>query len=467
MKISLINPPVYPYRKIMRNFDCATESKGNYLYQPYDFLLMTGKVPTHWAIQFIDAIASNFDQKNTLREIKLFKPDIIVCAIAATNWSQDFNFIKLLRETFPLNFLFVFGDALVENQAANEINPFVNGILTSPVMVDFSIFESIQNPKSFISVEITGFRNSDFYLKTDLKTPIQFTLKNIRHDLISHSSYRWPFAHYYKYTTIFTAWGCPYSCSYCILNKFPNYWRNFQEIIDEMIQIKKSGYKEIYIGDRSFGLPLVNVKKLLNEMIDKKFNFSWSTYFHPNQYTPELLELMKESGCHTIIVGIESKNLKSLKKFGRHVNESNFLSLINHAKKLNINICGDFILGLPGENKNDIEESIKYSMDLEISYASFNIAAPLAGSNIRSLAIENGQMLESDKEIDSFGRSRIISVCEVNEAELRQLRNMAILKFYLRPGYLIKRLINTSGIEHFVIQFQEAVLIFSKLIGLK
>lgn len=451
----------------MRNFDCATESKGNYLYQPYDFLLMTGKIPKSWPILFIDAVASTLGIETVLKDVSQFRPDIIVCATAATNWSQDLEFVKTVREKYPDCYLFVFGDSLINDYSVKEIEVFVDGIFTSPVIFNFSVLEDLKDRKDFISHTFPGFRNESFYNRSDLKNPVEITLENIRHDLFFHHKYRWPFSRSFKYTTIFTSWGCPYSCSYCILNKFPNYWRGHKEIIEEMEKVKSLGIKEIYIGDRSFGLPLQNITILLNEMIIRQFNFSWSTYFHPNQYTPDLLDLMKKSGCHTIIVGIESKNLKSLKKFGRHVRENQFQNLIDHAKRIHLNICGDFIIGLPDETKEDIESTIQYSLDLNIAFASFNIAAPLAGSIIRELALKKGQMKEDNAEFDSFGRNNIVSVCNETGNSLRKLRNTAVLKFYSRPTYLLKRLFGLRGFEHLIIQFQEALLIFSKSIGLK
>lgn len=428
---------------------------------------MSGKVPADWPFQFIDAVANEYDISKTLNLITEFIPEIIVCALAATNWTQDLLFIKTIRELFPEAYVFIYGDLFVDDSACLEVEGFHDGIFTSPAVFDFSELLNFRDRNSFKSFEHHGFRMPSFYTRSDLKSAVSITLKNIKHAHFVHPNYRWPFSRYFSYTTVFTAWGCPYSCSYCIMGKFPNHWRNFDEIIEEMESLKKSGIQEIYIGDRSFGFPYSNVVKLMEEMIIREFNFSWSTYLHPNQYTPELLDLMKGSGCHTIIVGIESQNIKSLKKFGRHVRESQFFKLIEHAQKINLNICGDFIIGLPEENKNDMEKTIQFALDLDIAYASFNIATPLPGSVIRAMAINNGQMSATEKEIDSFGRNKIVTVCKVDDKTLRKLRNKAVFKFYLRPKYIAKRLFDVKGVEHFLIQFQEAVLIIFKSLGLK
>ncbi len=462
MRVSFINPPIAPYRKIMRNFDCATESKGNYLYQPYDMLLMSAKIPRAWGLQFIDAIATKSDNQNVFKELKNYSPNILVCSVAATNWEQDLEFLKTLRAQFPSQYLFVFGDLFIEEPPCKEVEAFVDGIFTSPVMFDFKELENFANKEDFKASDHAGFRNKEFYQRVDLKTPTQIQLSIPRHEVFQHSQYKWPFSHHFKYTTIFTAWGCPYSCSYCILNKFPNYWRDSREILEEMRYVKKLGVKEVYIGDRSFGLPLQNVLKLLDGMIEEKFNFSWSTYFHPNQYTPELLDKMKASGCHTIIVGIESHDIASLKQYGRHIRQEQYQSLIRHAQKIKMNICGDFIIGLPNDTKESIQSTINYALDLKLDYASFNIAAPLAGSSIRAQAIKEGKMKIGEENFDSFGRNKIVSIAKINADEIMALRNNAVLKFYFRPGYLLKRVLRTKNTQHFLVQALEASSLLKK-----
>lgn len=462
MRVSFVNPAVSPYRKIMRNFDCATESKGNYLYQPYDFLLLSSRIPATWTLQFIDAVASKSDENHVLKDLLEYDPQIIVCALAATNWEQDFRFLCELRGKFPDSFLFVFGDLFIEKSAAEKITPFVDGVLTSPVIFNFQVLENL-SPAAFNNSQFEGFRTDDFYTRTDLKAAREIDLSHIRHKDFLHPSYRWPFSRYFTYTTIFTAWGCPYSCSYCIMSKFPNYYRSYLEIIEEMKEVASLGIREIYIGDRSFGLPLVNVMKLLQGMIDEEFDFSWSTYFHPNQYTPELLEKMKEAGCHTIIVGIENSDQSTLKAYGRHVRQNQFEALIKHAKELKIDICGDFIIGLPHEDTQSVEATINYSKKLDIDFASFNIAAPLAGSSIRELAIAEGKMQSGEEHFDSLGRNKVLSVSKLEVQQIVRLRNKAVFNFYARPGYLMKRMSKIKNLQHFIIQTQEALQIFAKI----
>jgi radical SAM superfamily enzyme YgiQ (UPF0313 family) len=171
---------------------------------------------------------------------------------------------------------------------------------------------------------------------------------------------------------------------------------------------------------------------------------------------------MKKAGCHTIILGIESFNISSLEKYGRITSKEKIENLIRKANEIKLNICADFIIGLPGETKRDILQTIKYSKSLDIDYASFNIAAPLPGSVFKKSAIADGRINESDHHFDSVGNARTLSSDQLPNTELINLRNLAVRSFYLRPGYVIKRIMRLRSVEHFLIQFEEMFQILKK-----
>ncbi len=441
----------------MRDFDCAGETKGNYLYQPYDFLLMSAFVPKDWDFRFIDSIASRHTKEECFDLLKNSRPDIIVCSVAGINWRQDLETIKEIRARYSDQFLFVFGDLFVDDYPRSEVMPWVDGIFSSPVLFNFSVLQDFTDRKQFKFSDHLGFHPLQSLGGKNLKAPRQIQVPLPRHEIFVHDTYRWPFIKNFKYTTVFTNWGCPYSCSYCILNKFPNYWRDYREIIEEMTAVKKLGFKELYIGDKSFGLPLGNTMMLLDEMICRQLGFSWSTYFHPNQYSPELLRKMKLAGCHTVVIGIETGDLKELRRYGRHVREDQMRQLIDHANELGIEVCGDFILGLPHDTKESLRELIEFACGLDIHYASFNIATPLPGSSIRELALKEKKIRPQDQHFDSSGKNIILPIGRLSSEELLEMRNEAIQKFYLRPGYLLKRLARIRGLEHLSIQVQEGL----------
>ena len=463
-QVAFINPPApKSVKKLIRTFDCNTESKGNYLYQPYDYVVLSGAIPKNIDIEFVDACAHDLDGLELFSRNEKNKFDIIFISIGQNVFQNDLEYLKKVRQLNEETPIIVFGAPFVEQYYRDIVSPIVDGILHNPLSLDLDLIERRNDQNLIVG---RGFVSDDqIYKSPQRKAPVKIELDTPRHELFLDRKYRWPFAQSFLYTSVFLAWGCPYSCSYCILNSFPFIYRGHESVLKELSHIKEMGLKEIYFADRSFGLPRNETVQLLEGMIEKNYGFTWSSYFHPNQYDEQLLELMAKSGCHTIIVGIESSDFKSLKEFGRHQKKDKLQGLLRDCKKYGIKICGDFIIGLPGEDEVQIRETISYSKKIGLSYASYNIAAPLPGSIIRKNALEQGVDNSEISLMDSMGNHGVLASGSLNAHDLIKLRNYAVLSFYLRPFYLMKRVITLKSFSQFVIQFQEMVSIIKNTVG--
>lgn len=455
-KFLLLTPPSPNGRKFIRTFDCSTESKGNYLYQPYDTLLITSFLPDNATINFIDATADNLSVDSFLNAVKETNPEIIIYAMGDSLWDSDFNCLLEIKKLKPKSKVYVFGDSFYDLETFKFITPYVSGVLKSPIEISNQTFEISLIKANDADRNSAGLKTETFFRAT--KKPTEFIQPIPKHKLFLNKAYRWPFSRHYSYTSVFTNWGCPYSCSYCILNSFPFFYRPSSNILEELRHIKSLGIKEVYFADRSFGVPKQNTIELMKGMLEEKMNFSWSCYFHPNQYDSDLLKLMKEAGCHTIITGIESYSDDVLKENNRKVQSNKLELLLQDAKNLGIDVCGDFILGLKEQTREEVLKTIDYSRKLNLSYASYNIATPLAGTKVRSDAVKSKQMDPLEKGFNSLGSNKIISP----QNDILELRKKAVLRFYLRPWYLLKRLLRTTSFEHFVIQYQEAKSMMKK-----
>lgn len=459
-KVAFVNPPtIDDSPKMIRTFDCNTESKGNYLYQPYDFVLMSAKFREGYELIFVDCVADSISPKEALKKLKKEDPETFFIVVGENLFDSDTQFVEQVRAQHPESKIVVFGAPFVERWAQIKVRDYVDGILHNPLTFDPE--KIVREREGLLSEE--GFvSDEDKFLDPRRKAAREVNVGIPMHDLFLSRRYRWPFAESFKYTSVFISWGCPYSCSYCILNSFPNIYRSSNDVLNELEEIKKYGLREIYFADRSFGLPVETAKTILKGMIKRNFKFRWSSYFHPNQYDSELLRLMQESGCHTIIVGIETQDFNQLKVFGRHQKGDKLKDLIKDCKKYGIKICGDFIFGLPNQTREEVEKTISFSRDVGIDYASFNIAAPLPGSVIKKAALDDGSLRNEDVHYDSLGKYNALGNGLMSGNELIELRNKAVRSFYLRPSYLVKRLLTIRSLQQFIIQFSEMISILKK-----
>ncbi len=114
-----INPPSKNKRMLIRNFDCATESKGNYLYQPYDFLLLSSHFKED-QFMLIDAIAESIEISEVFKRVENVKFKCLIIALADTNWDEDFDFLRETRRRYPEATIYVFGDSFIEKKCTKK-----------------------------------------------------------------------------------------------------------------------------------------------------------------------------------------------------------------------------------------------------------------------------------------------------------------------------------------------------------
>jgi anaerobic magnesium-protoporphyrin IX monomethyl ester cyclase len=189
-------------------------------------------------------------------------------------------------------------------------------------------------------------------------------------------------------------------------------------------------------------------------MIRKNLPIQWVCYVNPGLLDHEVLKLMKRAGCHTVIIGVEDENIERLKeRYQRNLSRSKLVEFCHQCNWLNIRICGDFIIGLDSD-ETAVNRMIQFAKTLQLDYASFNILTPLLGSKIREKLIEKGTLDPYTIGFDTSG------TFGQGTEKLIQLRNMAIKKFYLRPKYLLRRMMNITSFTEFMIQFQEMIAMF-------
>lgn len=456
--ISFVVPPSPGKKKIIRLIDCSHETKANYLWQPNDFMIISSLLAPEDTVALVDGTCDSLDGPSFLNEVAGLKGDVIFFALSSACWDSDRDFLRKTRQLFPDTPVFVIGDIFLEEYYREIILKESDGIVFHPYMLDIDKMIGCRKNKDVLPGVCTDAKDE---VLSRSKQMTHVTGNIPRHEVFLKSGYRFPFARHFKFATVTTMWGCPFACSYCSDSRIPPAVRTADAIIAELDYIERLGVRELFFADKTFGFFHKTSFPLLEEMAGR-FHFSWACYFHPQTYDPKLLDLMKSAGCHTIIIGIDSANISSLKQYNRNVSQDKLEMLIDHANRLELDICADFILGLEHESEEDIVNTLEYALKIPISFASFNIAAPLPGSAIREKALKEGKLLLGQEGFDTLGNSGVLGNKNIDREKVRKLRGNAVRRFYLRPSYLLKRLKRTSSFEHLLIQLAEMMSLFKK-----
>ena len=182
--------------------------------------------------------------------------------------------------------------------------------------------------------------------------------------------------------------GCPYSCTFCaspeIWGKTIR-WRSPANVVDEIeYLVKVFGVKEIHFEDDNLTLKISHVEEICRLIIKRNINISWATPngIRADKITPEVLKLMKESGCYLIAFGIESGNPEILKNIKKMEELETMTYAVNEASKLGIITQGFFIFGLPGETEETVQETIDYAKKIPLDKAQFLLLDVLPGTQL-------------------------------------------------------------------------------------
>ena len=158
-----------------------------------------------------------------------------------------------------------------------------------------------------------------------------------------------------------TSRGCPFNCSFCsVTGMFGKAYRfrSTENVIEELRRYDHNK-NTIFFYDDNFAANRKRAKELLQAMIREKLMFKWSTQVRVDiAKDPELVSLMKEAGCHTVYVGMESVNpasLKSMKKL-QTVEEMAQAMQVFHQNRIHVH--GMFIYGFDDDDWHTVKETV-------------------------------------------------------------------------------------------------------------
>lgn len=209
--------------------------------------------------------------------------------------------------------------------------------------------------------------------------------------------------------------GCPYDCVFCChaLGKRVRR-RSVESVIEEIkYDINNFGCTSISFLDETLVCNLKWSNELFDAMIREGISsqIKWSCSTRVNGCSEQLLKKMKEAGCYYIFFGLESGNEDTLVRVKKGANLTQARNAVKWAKMAGIIPVGSFIIGLPGDTREDILKTIEFAKEIDLYSTTFPIATPFPGTELRKMAINNEygmRLLASDWDLYSKQNCRAL-----------------------------------------------------------
>jgi hopanoid biosynthesis associated radical SAM protein HpnJ len=403
MRTLFLNPPSF------EGFDGGASSRWpasreieSYWY-PVWLCYPAGMLPDS---KVVDAPPHGISIEQTVEMAKEF--ELLVLFTSTPGFHVDVHMAEMMKDINPkLKVAFVGPPVTVEPEKSLRIAPAIDFIVRKEfdhAIVDYAKGKPLEEipSVSFRRPDGSFMHNPDGPVIEDLDS-LPWASKVYKRDL-DFRRYNVPFLHN-PYVALYTSRGCPAQCTFCLWPQTHSghRWRlrSVEDVVNEVKWVKENfpGLKEIFFDDDTFNYQKARTIALCNEL--GKVGVTWSC---TSRVTTDFdtLKAMKDAGGRLMIVGYESGDQQILKNIKKGATIDMARRFTANAHKLGLTIHADFIVGLPGETRESIRNTINFAKELDCETIQVSLAHPYPGTEFFDYVKKNN-LITLDAMTDEKG----------------------------------------------------------------
>ena len=340
-----------------------------------------------------EAIIRDYSQGGNFEaDLKEIQPNYLVANIATPTFKSDMMAVQHAKEIVPSICTIVKGAPfLTYNTNTIYENPFIDYVIMGEAELTLKdILDGVPDN------EILGicYRENFQPVKND-KRPFIENLDALpfpaRH-LVDNSIYKRPDNGKVQ-AVVKVARGCPFHCFFCLATPVSGAkvrTRSPENIVAELKEcVEKYNIKNFLFWSDIFNFDREWTLELCQKIIESGLKITWSSNTRADTMDDEMAKMMYKSGCRLVSIGVESGSQKMLDNIGKKITLDDIRNTVKILKKNKIKIYNYFVIGLPWETEETVEETIKFAIELDSNFISFYTATPLPGTKYFAYAMMN------------------------------------------------------------------------------
>ncbi|MBL7919719.1 MAG: B12-binding domain-containing radical SAM protein [Bacteroidia bacterium] len=197
----------------------------------------------------------------------------------------------------------------------------------------------------------------------------------------------WKKHHGYSMYSISTMRGCPYTCKWCSRAVYGGtYRRRSPKLVVDELEYLKQNYDpdRVWFVDDVFTISHKWMNEFKEEILKRNVFIPYEIITRADRLNEEIIKILKETGCFRVWIGAESGSQKVIDAMDRRVNVKEVREMIIKTKEYGIEAGTFIMLGYPGENKEDIKETINHLKISDPSYYTVTLAYPIKGTPLHT-----------------------------------------------------------------------------------
>jgi len=245
----------------------------------------------------------------------------------------------------------------------------------------------------------------------------------------------------HPYVSLYTGRGCHSRCSFCLwpqtIGGHTYRVRSPEHVFEEMKLAQKlfPTVKEFFFDDDTFTDNRPRAEEIARKL--KTLGLTWSCNAKAN-VPYETLKVMRECGLRLLLVGFESGNQQILNNIRKGIRIDRAREFVKNCKRLGIKIHGTFILGLPGETRETMRQTMEYAQELDLDTIQVSLAAPYPGTELYAQAQAHG-WLKNASLIDERGiQDATLEYPDLSREDIFKAVEEFYRRFYVRPRPVLR-----------------------------
>jgi hopanoid biosynthesis associated radical SAM protein HpnJ len=336
--------------------------------------------------------------------------DLVVLHTSTPSFASDVRVAERLKAENPnLRIGLIGAKVAVQPEESLRDAPVIDFVARNEF--DFTI-KDVADGRDFAAILGLSWRNCDGVIIHNPERPVledmdalPFVAPVYKRDL----DYRRYFIGYLKhpYVSLYTGRGCKSRCTFCLwpqtVGGHRYRTRSVGHVIEEIryVQAEFPGLKEAFFDDDTFTDNLPRAEEIAREL--GKLGVTWSCNAKAN-VPRETLKVLRDNGLRLLLVGYESGNQQILHNIKKGMRVDVARRFTKDCHELGITIHGTFILGLPGETRETIEETIRFAIETNPHTLQVSLAAPYPGTFLYDQAVREGWLDTANAEyVDANG----------------------------------------------------------------